>query len=567
MINITHQIQIMSKWSKFYGFGSIPPLPPNNTIIICANKLFGIDVNINSNNKLITSYDHIIRRLFSGAMKAHDYEKIKLYLENNAPVHFGKSLCVNFIGDTCPIDILNLLIDKTNINSPSIIPLIYHCMENKYVNESVQLIDKMIGGNLKSYIAYVCDAYEDFLSEIIKHMISNSMYNSIEKIGSEILNNSIKKYNRFFKILAFVYEKIDWNLKNETLSILLIKLSIYGQYQYTNTLLNSYEYPQNILDNLLETCAHMTCEILKKPTSNKLSSSAMVHTIQMSDVDGAMVHTIQMSDVDDFLKCVSTLLTKGANYVQPNLSKINNPYAFGIIGANRFRSKYDTSGLANLILNSDRITDYYGLTIDLETFLKFLHTLFFSTLELNMYPIMCANWSEIIYFLLNECDTDLKFKYQSYKSYKSENILELVCRNNYWKIVDLILNNKRIHTNVNLSENNVHKAIQTTCEYNRIESMKILLNNERSNKIIISKSIELARLTYDQKKLEMLDCLVSNRNYKLVPMLYQTNDSGFNDVLFKKIVHRLWQIYNTGYTEYLIPDILNIICQMTLWIL
>src|SRR5258708_3479754 len=100
----------MTKQSLKFKFP--PLLLPDQSIISPANKLLQIQIS-NSSAKLISSYGHILRRLFSQAMKTHDYDTIAYYVDIGVPIHFGKSLRYDFISDTCPLPILHLLIEKT----------------------------------------------------------------------------------------------------------------------------------------------------------------------------------------------------------------------------------------------------------------------------------------------------------------------------------------------------------------------------------------------------------------------------------------------------------------------
>lgn len=521
----------MSKWSKCYGFPDLLVVPPHANILECANQLFGINIT-KGNRKLIVNYDYIIRRHFSYAMKKFNYDKIKYYLGINVPIHFGKSLCVNFIDLTYPFEIIKLLVDKIDGNNRVIIPLIYYCMKNNHVDESIILLDKFSKGPFISKLAYIFDDNEDYFPTILKQIISDKKYDLLETLGLEFTDNSCERGDDFFKILSTDCKLFDLpsteKFKDDDLYTLLIKLAIREQYDYAMILLQKYKYPENILSELLETCA---------------------------------VSEIMPSYKDDLKKCVLLLLKKGAKYPHENLSKISNCYVFAIIGGKKFNLKYDTLKTTNEFLSSSTITGYYNHHSCIETFLKYLHDLFFSSLKINIYPLICANWTEMIYFLLSECTYHLTFTYGK----NTQHILKKSCDNNHLEIVKLLLNNPRIGTNAKLDMNSITEAIEITCEKGLIEIMNVFMLNNRSKPIILSKQNSLAKLAYDNQKINIIDLLSTVSGYKLTNIIYIIGCNEFNDLLFKKILMRLWQVSNISLD--IDSDIIATICDIYLLLL
>lgn len=525
----------MSKWLKYYGFPD-SPLPPitvtfTECIIKCIDKLFGIKIK-KDDRKLITNYAYILRRRFSQIMKDHDYDKIAYYLEIDVPIHFGKSLCVDFVGMTYPIKIIKLLVDKIDGSNKIIIPLIYYCMKNEYIDESIILLDKFSKGLFISKLAYIFDDNEDYFSTILKKIIYDKRYDLLETLGLEFTDSSCERGNDFFRKLSMDCNLFDApieDFKDEDLYTLLIKLSIREQYDYTMILLHKYTYPQNILNELLETCA----------MSENMPSYK-----------------------DDLKKCVLYLLKKGAIYSHPNLSAIANCYVFGILGAKKFKLQYDISKTAKEFLDTSIITEYYGNHSYVETFLKYLHDIFFTTSVINIYPLIRANWSEMIHFLLNECDPNLKFEYDT-----KINILKKSCEHDHLQIVNLVLNNNRIGGTSRLTIPHINEAVEITCGKGLMDIMNELSSNNRCRHSMISNSNKLAKLAYYNNKLNMIDLLVTIPEYKLMNIIYSDDCCEFNDMLFKKILIRLWYIWQVADMFILNIDIINVICSIYLQIL
>jgi hypothetical protein len=530
----------MSKWKFTYGF------PEPKSAPLCArrsisyiSKIYGIDLKIKpDDSKLINAYNYTIGRLFSLTLKERNFEMIEYYLSIGVPTHFGKSLCVHFIHNQYPIELVGSLI--ANAEDPkAIISLIYHCGTNSYVGEFIWLLDKMVNRMPESKITYVYSAYSNFFDECIHHLISKKYYILLQAISSEFTNDSSKRGKRFFKNFL----NYGFLLEDEFYHIVRMLAEI-GESKTASELLNKCVCSLDTLNSLL-------------------SYSATTEE--------------NLMDQDNFRSYIRLLLAKGADYQKISLPTVIHRHVFSVIGEIIFKAKYDDSKLAREYLTSSTISKSFSNPETIDVFLSILHHLFFPGKILNIYAIMASGWSQMIHFLLNECDPEIEFVCNCpFLKTAKANFLLLFCRHD--EILDLVLNNDRIGGRTIIGQESKYiicgmykEAGLSICGSGLTKSLRILLNNETAKMEILQYAGILIDKACSESQFKIFDQLVAVPNLKFVQFANQSNQH--YSLLCDQIRFRLWIVKQCIWDQYHLlelpidPDAIKYICQTYLDIL